>query len=396
MALTEKEKNLIQQVHASSSIAGRFIDLECINVDHSGEKKGCFSLIFKAFDIVEDNQVILKFLSPEKLEDTYRSDAFFREPEILQKLSSKNRCLELVYGPDMFKWQIDIAGQPATINLRYFVTEYLPEDVEPFFLEQNLHEAVIKLELFRNILLAVQAVHNHDIYHRDIKYDNFRGTAIDNDSSFVKIIDFGTAAHLESPLLAEENEYPKYSVGAIGFSAPEQLSGLNRCREIGKFTDTYALGTLLFQLFNLEHFCKSSMTKDFIDIVHFLHMKTSETKDVENKLKIWCAEVIAFKHVLIPPPLNSNGNTLPLSIAPLLVDVHRQMTMFDFRDRLTDLDYVLKRIDNSLRVLNNIKLDKRKIKQRQLKRENKFAKLRRQEERLASFLRERQKVTYNA
>lgn len=392
MGISGKEQSVIQQVESCKDIAGRFTKPTCINASVTGKRQGCFSLVFKAYDVAEGNDVILKFLSPESMGDKYRVDSFSRESDILKLINSNKRCIELVYGPDTFNWQVNvISGVSLDFDLNYFVTEFLPEEIEPFFLKQTNYQALTKLKLFRSIVLAISAIHNSDISHRDIKPDNFRGIYVDSGEILVKVIDYGTAAHYSSPLVTTDTKYPTMSVGARAFSAPEQLVGMASKREIGKLTDIYALGTLLYQLFNLQIFAYPRSTAEFDKIINYLHMAMG-SKKMEQKEEIWANVVPKFRHQLEPPRIDDAGHSLPPSLVPLLSELVRSMTVFDYRERIDNLDFVLKRIDSAISVLENIQLDRKLAMRRELKRKRRIEKLAYQKQKLEEYLAKRERL----
>lgn len=389
MGITGKEQSVIDQVEACTEIAGRFSNVECINANIGGQRQGCFSLVFKAYDLAEGQDVILKFLSPEVMGNKYRVDSFSRESDILNSLNSKQRCINLIYGPDTFQWKLEVTpGTKYDFDLAYFVTEFLPEEVEPFFLNQTSHLALTKLKIFRSIVLAVAAIHQSDISHRDIKPDNFRGIYVDSGEFLVKVIDYGTAAHYSSPLVTTDTNYPDMSVGASAFSAPEQLVGMASNRDIGKLTDIYALGTLLYQLFNLRIFAHPRATSEFTQVISFLHM-TMGGKSMDEKVQIWAEEVPKFKHQLEPPTIDCSGHSVPPSLIDILGDTQRRMTLFDYRERLSDLSFVVKRVDSAIRVLENIELDRHLSKQREIKKQQREQKVAYQKQKLEEFLAQR-------
>src|SRR5262245_5849926 len=89
---------LIAHLETLPLLANRYRDIKCVNYDPvSGEKRGCFSLVFRAFDVVEDRVVALKFFDIDSgvLQNAYRIKAFEREPEILKVLLGQERCLQL-------------------------------------------------------------------------------------------------------------------------------------------------------------------------------------------------------------------------------------------------------------------------------------------------------------
>ncbi len=387
MARTHKQQSLIQQIEALDHLEYRFENLKCINSSILGKRKGCLSLVFIADDVAEDKKVALKFIDPEYLGDRYRLATFNREPEILKKLQNKHRCLTLILGGNSFNWEISMAGGlTSTLPIDYFVTDWLDEDIEEYFLEQQDYEAAIKLKIFRSAVLAVASFHSEGICHRDLKQDNFR--AYRNKNELVAVaIDFGTAAHFNEPKVTTALNYPNASVGAPAFSAPEAIAGLASHRKIGNLTDIYALGALLFNMFNLDLFAKArAKNQHFLPALTFLQAKMARANNEKDKEQIWNDEVGNFRFSLIPPPLDYPGNSVPKSVLTVLSKIQQEMTKFDFRDRITNLQKVITQIDIAIRILNNQRYDQWKLEKRRKMSELRTDKLRRREIKLAEYL----------
>jgi len=97
-----------------------------------------------------------------------------------------------------------------------------------------------RLELFRQVLDAVQYAHERQVIHRDIKPSNILVT----DSGQVRLLDFGVAK-----LLAKEHEQTNLTLryGRVltpDYASPELLRG----ERISANTDVYALGVVLYEL----------------------------------------------------------------------------------------------------------------------------------------------------
>ncbi|MES9904904.1 MAG: hypothetical protein ABW168_19790 [Sedimenticola sp.] len=391
MARTDSQQSIIEQFEAVGSIDSRFENIECVSPSVSGEKKGCFSIIFTADDIAEGKKAAIKLMDPDWLGDKYRLAGFDREPEILNRLIHKRRCLKLIYGPKPFDWQIQMpGGGTGVFKVNYFISEWLDVDVEPYFLDQQSYDALVKLKIFRNVVLAVDAIHSEDVSHRDIKADNFRGFK-DRNELTIALIDFGTAAHLENPLVTDSIEYPKFSVGAAAFSGPEAFVGFASCREIGKLTDIYALGGLLYQLFNLELFGKARADNvDFEPVLTYLSKMLAPLSNDMDKINVWTREVQKIKYLLEPPKIDGPGSTLPKSIIYLISKIHKEMTLFDFTERTSNLKPVIIAIDSAIRVLENHRLDQIKLERKRNIRRLRKEKIKRREQKITEYLSRKQ------
>jgi tetratricopeptide (TPR) repeat protein len=103
-----------------------------------------------------------------------------------------------------------------------------------------------RLELFRQVCLAIQHAHTKGVIHRDIKPTNVMITLHDG-VAVPKVIDFGIAKATDQSL-TEKTYFTQYSqiIGTPEYMAPEQaeMSGL----DIDTRADIYSLGVLLYEL----------------------------------------------------------------------------------------------------------------------------------------------------
>jgi serine/threonine protein kinase len=148
---------LIKTLEALPLLDGRFANLKAVNCDiTTGEKRGFFSIVFSANDVLEGKRVALKFfdLDPSAISDVYRRTAFERESKILQSLLTAERCLQLVKSESNY-----LLNFPGGLSLpcSYFAVEWLDEDIDEYFLGKSPISPANKLKLFIDIVLAVEA-----------------------------------------------------------------------------------------------------------------------------------------------------------------------------------------------------------------------------------------------
>ncbi|HEX6547955.1 MAG TPA: protein kinase [Candidatus Dormibacteraeota bacterium] len=124
----------------------------------------------------------------------------------------------------------------------FMVMEYVEgESLESMMQRSGAFELPRALELFEQVLSAVQAAHEEGIVHRDLKPDNVLVSA----QGKVKVLDFGVAKLLnDSPELTADG----YTVGTPKYMAPEQLGG----EAIDARADIYSLGVMLYELIDGE------------------------------------------------------------------------------------------------------------------------------------------------
>lgn len=159
--------------------------------------------------------------------------------------------------------------------------------------------------------------------------------------------------------------YPR-TVGALGFAAPEAYCGLRSCRDIGHLTDIYALGALLYQMFN-SHIFYDALSETTWHVCNYMTLELSKVTSDAQKLKIWRSELKKFHKCVYPPDIYSRGHCIPAAIIQPLSTLHKKMTMFDFDSRIQDLESVLRHIDICINILENNRLEEK----RRLRRENK-------------------------
>lgn len=176
MSTSILQQSLRDQVESTKGLDPRYSNIKCINLaSDDNDRRGCLSLIFQAYDSFKCCDVALKFMDPERHGDIYRLASFHREPDILGLLDGQNRCLNITQPLTAFPWEIQVGddNSASSISVDYFATEWLDGDIDDYFFQSNRVTPLEKLSIFRKILLAIEAIHRNDIFHRDIKYRQF-------------------------------------------------------------------------------------------------------------------------------------------------------------------------------------------------------------------------------
>jgi serine/threonine-protein kinase len=179
-------------------------------------------------------QVAIKFL---RIAFVGRSseERFKREGSILGQLSHRHIA-------ELFDGGISASGQP------YLVLEYIEGEHIDRYCDKRHLSIQARVQLFLEVLEAVEHAHNNLVVHRDIKPSN---VLVGKDGR-VKLLDFGIAKLLEGedqigsqPTLLTAGSQPM----TPEYAAPEQLRG----GAITTGTDVYSLGVLLFVLLTGQH-----------------------------------------------------------------------------------------------------------------------------------------------
>jgi serine/threonine protein kinase len=383
---------LVNALENQAEIDGRYSGLKCVNMNSlTGEKRGCFSLVFRAFDKVEQHPVALKFfdLDPSNIFAQYRFDAFKREHTILQGLLGVRRCLQVTSSFSTYKLHLPSQnGTSFEIPCPYFAVEWLDEDVDMYFQQQDLIDTVEKLRLYHDIVLAIEALHLKQVYHRDLKMDNLRA-ANEPLGRLIVAIDLGTAARLESPNL--QPNYDNGSVGAPGYSPAEALCGFAGERKIARFTDIYALGCILFELFNRSYFYREflNLNPNYQAVLMVMSITARSGRTPAERLKAWQNALRFHGHGVAPVSILASGHSVPASISTLLDDLVRTMTRFDYRQRPQSLEYVRRRIQSAITVLRNERATRQRIEVAKARRAARIACLAAKEQRLVDGMAKR-------
>lgn len=387
MALSSNQQVLIKQLESEALINGRYENLICISVN-GNDRRGALSFVFQAYDQAESCPVAIKVMDPDRLHDKYRIASFEREPELLEIVEGKKRCLQLKNGLQYYEWDINHSSVavPLKFNCGYFVTEWIEEDVDDYFYNQDQVDPEVKLLIYRKLLLAVEAIHRSEIFHRDMKVDNIRLKSI-GDEQIVVVIDYGTAARHDTPSLSSAYAEP---VGAGAFAPPEAFVGFSGDRELGHLADNYALGCLLYDLFNTREFrhARASETP-FRTLIHAVGSVLVAESSRDGKLRLWREQMKSFHSLATAPVIDGAGNSIPPCIAPILKRIYAQLIDFDFNERASNLSHARRLIDSSLKVLSHNKINAAYIKRKRLMRKQKQERVRLKQERLNQYLTDR-------
>jgi serine/threonine-protein kinase len=195
-------------------LAGRYRILGLLGHGGMGE-------VYKAFDLILNQTVALKFLSPAHISEAALM-RFRNEVRIARQVSHPNVCrvydLGMVEGMHFLSMEY-IDGEDLASLLRRIGR--LPQDKAT--------------EFTRNICAGLSAAHKRGVLHRDLKPTNIM---IDGRGQ-VRITDFGLAG------LAVEIPLSDLRSGTPAYMSPEQKAG----KEVTTRSDIYSLGLVLHEMF---------------------------------------------------------------------------------------------------------------------------------------------------
>jgi eukaryotic-like serine/threonine-protein kinase len=152
---------------------------------------------------------------------------FAREREIVARLAHPNIAR-------LYDAGVSDSGQA------YFALEYIEGKSLCEYCDEHQLDLRARLNLFRQVLDAVQYAHSRLVVHRDLKPTNIL-VSIDRQ---VHLLDFGVAKILGASEFDAELTRDCGAAMTVAYASPEQIAG----RAVSTATDIYSLGVILFEL----------------------------------------------------------------------------------------------------------------------------------------------------
>ncbi len=191
--------------------------------------EGGMGVVYKAEDTKLKRTVALKFLPSHLLTNEEEKTRFLHEAQSASALSHSN--ITTIYEID------EVEGQTPTDRGRLFIAM---ECVEGETLKDKLEKGSLKTKELLNIAISVSdglnAAHEHDIVHRDIKSENI----MISKTAPVKIMDFGLAKRKGMTKITKTGS----TLGTLAYMSPEQAEGL----EVDRRSDLFSFGVVMYEM----------------------------------------------------------------------------------------------------------------------------------------------------
>lgn len=189
---------------------------------------GATSYVYRARKSDSFEPVAIKVLHPHLLKDAVKRERFLREAQIMLQLEH----------PNIVRFERIIDGEQDLA----FIMEYVDGMTLSSWCERyayDLDESVLAC-VFVDILRGLSHAHRHGIVHRDLKPGNVMITFQDG-RYMAKIIDFGVARVMDSPMSDEEKNR---IVGTAAYISPEEVTNPEN---VCPASDLYSLGVMLYE-----------------------------------------------------------------------------------------------------------------------------------------------------
>ena len=202
--------------YVGKRLDGRYEIQEIIGV-------GGMSVVYKAYDNVDDRIVAVKILK----------DEFLTNDDFVRRFKNESKAIALLSHPNIVKVYDVSFGE----RLQYIVMEYVDGiTLKEYIQKQNAITWNDALFFTTQILTALQHAHDKGIVHRDIKPQNIILLSNGN----IKVADFGIARFSRS----DTKTLTDTAIGSVHYISPEQAKG--------EFTDEradiYSVGVVLYEM----------------------------------------------------------------------------------------------------------------------------------------------------
>lgn len=185
--------------------------------------EGGMANVYLAHDLILNRDVAVKLLRLDLRDDQAAIRRFRREANSLTELV--NPYIVNIYDVD------------EDNGMQYLVMEYVDgTDLKEYIARNHSMPYARIIEIFLQILSAVDEAHAHGIIHRDLKPQNI---LMDKNGN-VKVTDFGIAVAAAEETMTHTNTL----MGSVHYISPEQARG----SIITKQSDIYSLGIVLFEM----------------------------------------------------------------------------------------------------------------------------------------------------
>lgn len=225
----EESPTVLTQIDPLADLLGRTLNRTYRIEEQVGQ--GGMGAVFKAKHLGIGDYVALKVICSEHIQNASVLARFRREAQAARRLAHPNAVAVHDFNS-------------TEEGLFFMVMEYVKgQTVEQYLVDQGIITPERALEILRPVAAALDVAHNLGIIHRDLKPANLMLCRDTAGREQVKVLDFGTARINEDNTAVAVTQKGQI-FGTPMYMAPEQVLG----EPSEPATDTYALGTILYQM----------------------------------------------------------------------------------------------------------------------------------------------------
>lgn len=187
--------------------------------------EGGMARVFLANKAANNQQVVLKVLNTSLWQDTDFLERFIREHEVISRI--ENQFIIKIY-------DIGFTDEHAYISMELLSGGDLKKRCREN--PKGMHPSVA-LGIYRDLLIALQAIHSVGIIHRDLKPQNIMFRSDDS----LALADFGLAKELDDSM---QLTLDGHILGTPNYMSPEQGQG----KALDNRSDLYSAGIILYEM----------------------------------------------------------------------------------------------------------------------------------------------------
>jgi len=185
--------------------------------------EGSYGKVYKVKQRITNKTYAMKLIRKD-IETEESNKNFLNEIYILRKLDHPNILKIFEFFSDQKYW--------------YFIMDYLPEgDLYTEITKMEYYDDYLTAKIMKQIFSCISYLNKLKIVHRDLKPENMMVASKSEDDISIKLIDFGTACHIN------KNNLLHNVVGTTFYIAPEVLNG-----NYGIECDMWSAGVILYIL----------------------------------------------------------------------------------------------------------------------------------------------------
>lgn len=202
--------------YVGKRLDGRYEIQEIIGV-------GGMSVVYKAYDNIDDRIVAVKILKEE----------FLANEEFRRRFKNESKAIAVMSHPNIVRvYDVNFGDR-----LQYIVMEYVDGiTLKEYIQRQGQISYTEAIHFVSQILRALQHAHDKGIVHRDIKPQNI--ILLQNGN--IKVTDFGIARFSRS----DTRTMTEKAIGSVHYISPEQARG----DMTDERADIYSVGVVLYEM----------------------------------------------------------------------------------------------------------------------------------------------------
>jgi serine/threonine protein kinase len=241
--------------------------------------EGDMGEVYLADDTKLKRQVAIKFLPSRITINETDKARFLQEAQAAAAINHPNVCV--IY-------DIKEYDDQQFIVMEYVEGQTMSDKIasDSMSIEQVIEYAI-------QIGTALQAAHNKEVVHRDVKSDNIMITSTNQ----IKVMDFGLAKLKGTVRLTKSSS----TVGTLAYMAPEQIEG----KEIDARSDIFSFGVVLYEMLTgklpfrgeYESALMYSILNNIKEIVQKLNDVRTERDDIVKADKEKAIAVLPFENI---------------------------------------------------------------------------------------------------